>query len=284
MRALARYKYLGVSQMSKVGCGFIEKMRQNVRILRDRGLVDTIRFGGFGQHSSAEDMHYLTLKGARLLVEHDPDLSLSELKYPKQTTSLFYNDYWHRHSLLDTQIAYDQWINHQEGSTPLFFARYFDKLGNNRTATTEGTGEGEEEAQTKKTIKSATYMELTSGVHYSPDGIFAYENASGKKFLYLLEVYRGNDAKRVTASIMHGLQATSEGIPSLKYGYTIANRILATFEHLGNLEAVRKRLQNDQWARTAEKFVFFALEATVQGLFSSGWVDITGKEVSLEGF
>lgn len=298
IRALGHYKYLGVSQLSKAGCGFIEKMRQNVRKLRDLGLIDTIRFGGFGNHSKAEDMHFLTLKGARLLLEYDTMLSLPDIKFPKQTTSVFFNDYWHRHTFLNTQIAYHSWITTQEDCTPLFFDRYFDKFGNNRTpspgvlgavgGSDHLSGDGEtsddEPGSSKKTIKSATYMELPDGSHYSPDGLFAYEKSSGKKFLYLLEVYRGKDTQRTFSQLLKGLQATSEGVPSQKYGLTVANRILATFEHEGNLEAVRTRLRHDPWARTAEKFIFFGVDEVIQRHFPTGWRDITGKGVDLGGF
>ncbi|MCU0469359.1 MAG: replication-relaxation family protein [Arcicella sp.] len=273
--ALARYKFLTVSQLYDANVGVLNRIRDALAILRAKKLTAKQQFGGMGYayKGTVQDIHYLTSKGAKILLEHS-DLQTHEIKYPKSTNTFFRHDYYHRIATINAEIALEKWMQSHKAEK-LFCCNYTDKAGSQRSNNEHEKG----------TLRSETRLTFSDSKFIEPDIIFGYRTPQ-KNYLYCLEIYNGKDTKRVIEQLVKLAQATSEGLVGSTFGYEVDNRVLCSFEHESNMKAVIERIHNENVFRQKgiEKFFFFNLHESIKQDFGKNWFSINSEMINLADF
>ena len=261
MVALAHYKFLTVSQLTRLGSGSKGRTQEAVRKLIEAGLVANSHYGGVTRNGAGrvESISYLTAKGARVLLENNHHLDLKAIKYPKSINSIFKNDYLHRISTINTWISFEEWAK-ATGQEVAFFHTYFDKLGSQIKQ--------EEDIP----LQSITRLDFKNGTYIEPDAIFLSEG-QGKKCFFILEVCNGKDTKRHVEQIRQNVYAIYNGIPTDKYKQNKSPRLLCTFETENQLKLALDKISEDAYfqAEWIEKAVFLNVAEQVWQSFPENW-------------
>lgn len=264
LSSIAKYKYLTVNHFKALKIGSSDRLiRDNLKILRDRKLTEKMSFGTIPIKGRFQDLHFLTERGAKMLIE-SLDLEPEEVKHPSRASTFFKNDYLHRVSTIDLMISFNQWAE-KNGYIVDLFDTYFDKVGSQRA--------------TETGVQSKTRFDLPNGKNISPDAVIKYE-AKGKNYLFCLEVYNGKDTKRVIEQIRKLTYATFEGIPSKKYNHDKTNRNLILFEFEDYKIYAIDRIKKDPYLSQfegLEKVLFFSSIEAQKLDFGANWTDLNGK-------
>lgn len=265
LKALGKYKFLTSHQAWRlVGNKNIQTIYNDLKVLRDRGFVDCIVYGGVSRSGTMAKLNYLTSKGAKVTADIE-GIHLDEVKYPKSTNTLVKNDFFHRIFTIDLMIAFDEWIETTEHQR-VFFDVYFDKTGSQRK-------------QEEGSLKGKTRVETGKNLFIDPDGIFLFRTKQ-KYELCLLEVANGLDSKRILQQIRNVVFASYQGLVSEKYQIQTTPRILIAFEMESTMQAVMKRVRADEYLENfeeLEKYLFFGLQSLVKNKWTDGWLDMAGK-------
>lgn len=268
LSSIAKYKYLTVNHFKALKIGSSDRLiRDNLKILRDRKLTEKMSFGTIPIKGRFQDLHFLTERGAKMLIE-SLELEPEEVKHPSRASTFFKNDYLHRVSTIDLMISFNQWTE-KNGYIIDLFDTYFDKVGSQRA--------------TETGVQSKTRFDLPNGKNISPDAVIKYE-ANGKKYLFCVEVYNGKDTKRVIEQIRKLTYATFEGIPSKKYNHNKTNRNLILFEFDDYKNYAIDRIKKDPYLSQfegLEKVLFFSSIEAQKLDFGANWTDLNGKKQSL---
>jgi hypothetical protein len=268
LSSIAKYKYLTVNHFKALKIGSSDRLiRDNLKILRERKLTEKMSFGTIPIKGRFQDLHFLTERGAKMLIE-SLDLEPEEVKHPSRASTFFKNDYLHRVSTIDLMISFNQWTE-KNGYIIDLFDTYFDKVGSQRA--------------TETGVQSKTRFDLPNGKNISPDAVVKYE-ANGKNYLFCLEVYNGKDTKRVIDQIRKLTYATFEGIPSKKYDHNKTNRNLILFEFDDYKNYAIDRIKKDPYLSQFEGLekVFFFSSIEAQKLdFGANWTDLNAKSQNL---
>lgn len=268
LSSIAKYKYLTVNHFKALKIGSSDRLiRDNLKILRDRKLTEKMSFGTIPIKGRFQDLHFLTERGAKMLIE-SLDLEPEEVKHPSRASTFFKNDYLHRVSTIDLMISFNQWAE-KNGYIIDLFDTYFDKVGSQRA--------------TETGVQSKTRFDLPNGKNISPDAVIKYE-ANGKNYLFCLEVYNGKDTKRVIEQIRKLTYATFEGIPSKKYNHNKTNRNLILFEFDDYKNYAIDRIKKDPYLSQfegLEKVFFFSSIEAQKVDFGANWTDLNGKSQNI---
>lgn len=228
LEALARYKYLTISQFVTLGLsgkGSHKNYLNTLLIKMRRGrnaLVGHIPFSGVYKFQNREYVYYLTSKGVEaLILHHRYDDNI--IKRPIGTSSMYDRDYLHRKYFIDIQISLYQWAEKNGYSVPLFDT-YFDYVGSSR----------------KRSLRAKTSILLDPNTkkRVIPDGLF-FLDKKGVKSLYALELHMGNDTGRAMEQIRNHKRTLDNGSASEHYGFTKGNRILYVFQNPSIMEATK---------------------------------------------
>lgn len=264
LSSIAKYKYLTVNHFKALKIGSSDRLiRDNLKILRERKLTEKMSFGTIPIKGRFQDLHFLTERGAKMLIE-SLDLEPEEVKHPSRASTFFKNDYLHRVSTIDLMISFNQWTE-KNGYIIDLFDTYFDKVGSQRA--------------TETGVQSKTRFDLPNGKNISPDAVIKYE-ANGKNYLFCLEVYNGKDTKRVIEQIRKLTYATFEGIPSKKYNHNKTNRNLILFEFEDYKNYAIDRIKKDPYLSQfegLEKVLFFSSIEAQKLDFGANWTDLNCK-------
>ena len=264
LSSIAKYKYLTVNHFKALKIGSSDRLiRDNLKILRERKLTEKMSFGTIPIKGRFQDLHFLTERGAKMLIE-SLELEPEEVKHPSSASTFFKNDYLHRVSTIDLMISFNQWTE-KNGYIIDLFDTYFDKVGSQRA--------------TETGVQSKTRFDLPNGKNISPDAVIKYE-ANGKNYLFCLEVYNGKDTKRVIEQIRKLTYATFEGIPSKKYNHNKTNRNLILFEFEDYKNYAIDRIKKDPYLSQfegLEKVLFFSSIEAQKLDFGANWTDLNGK-------
>jgi hypothetical protein len=268
LSSIAKYKYLTVSHFKTLKIGSSDRLiRENLKILRDRKLTEKMSFGTIPIKGRFQDLHFLTERGAKMLIE-SLDLEPEQVKHPSRASTFFKNDYLHRVSTIDLMISFNQWAE-KNGYIIDLFDTYFDKVGSQRA--------------TETGVQSKTRFDLPNGKNISPDAVIKYE-ANGKNYLFCVEVYNGKDTKRVIEQVRKLAYATFEGIPSKKYDHNKTNRNLILFEFDDYKNHAIDRIKKDPYLSQfegLEKVFFFSSIEAQKVDFGANWSDLKGKKRNL---
>lgn len=264
--ALAKYGYLTLKQMHRLKVGVIGNSRPELKLLQTWGYTDTVKYTDTDSVKHPY-WHFLTPKGANLYTTRNPEVAIENLIFPKKKGDVAKRDYLHRVNFVETQISYNEWLNKHLFDHKIFYP-YYQFLGSNRNQTLSGVS------------RAITKLELNDKTPLVPDGILMYEK-DGKKRLFLLEVYRGDDTKKVLLKVDKICEGIKQGITAIHLGLEIPERGLFTFEEEGHMKATMQRiLQSETYKKGLEDYLFFAMAKDVQTDFSK-WVKLTGEEIDL---
>lgn len=259
IKSLATYKFLTISQMMKLGLGsdraFIQK---HIVGLRDRKnpFVSTTGAKTLAGSGRLEAVYFLATLG----VEFAQSLELSDIKFPVNKQISHTQDYLHRKSVIDCEIAL-----RSTGIQIEVFDRYFDTIGNNRISSN---------------LTSKTKIEYPGGTLNS-DAIFILNvKELETKYLYCLEIHNGKDTKKALEQMAAYVTALSVKAPSLKYGFERGCRVLWVFEHEGCMKAVQQRAMQDPNLPRAEKLFLCKLQSDPQNIFFD-WETLKGEKVNM---
>lgn len=269
LKHLAIYKFLTISQCESLKIGHKSKIKLGFQELNKLEFIKFVQYATITtKKGQSERIHFLTYKGVKALLETKEFSDIDQIKFPKSSNSIFKNDYFHRISTINTQISFSLWSKNHN-ITPLLFERYFDKLGSARNRETTGL------------LHGATRMDFEDGSFYEPDGVFMYQKQD-KNYLFILEVFNGNNSKRVIEQIKKSSQAIIEGLASDKYNHKAPARLLCTFELESNMKSVIENLRVDEDFQYAgiENFFFFSIaEQTWQNF--DNWINLFNKTIQL---
>lgn len=262
LEALAQFQYLTTAQL--MDC----RVSKSLPVIRNKVLyylVETHRpfakyrdFGTLPGKGRLSRIYYLTKRGAEavaLYLEED----LTHILYPKGGVQ-FTSDYFHRVSFVDVHIACRKWAELQ-GNEVDFFTAYFDKLGSNRSRDSPLT------SKNKVMLNHKIFI---------PDGITRV-SIHGKEQLFLIEVHKGNNTKRITEQLNRHIDAMAQGVFTQRYDHPRASFVLSIYEKQGILESVRQRMLEIADFKAFEGvFLFNTLEQIKQD-FAQGWIHANGQ-------
>lgn len=238
MELLAIYKFLTISQFIKLE---ISKDRSNCsKILRKfsdrkKPLVKKISFGVHPQIGRLEDFYYLTKEGALFLAESN-NLDIEEINYQKSST-LFFRDYFHRKATIDYHIDLRKWVKANNHSLDFFYT-YFDKVGSNKE---------NKSSKSNQKLEAKTKVNFEDGSFFIPDGIYKITDLeTNKSYLYALEIYTDDTrgVKRILTQLEKHIKALMEGVISIKFNYSFANRVKLVFKDERVKELVESKFKS----------------------------------------
>jgi len=269
LEALARYKFLTMSQMLALDIGTVhyQYLWKQVASLRDRGkpLVGCHNFKiPQPRKGKVESMYYLTKEGKRSLVL-DLLIPEEEIKMPLGKT-VAYKDYLHRKFTIDFQIVLDKWATQKEYEVP-FFDTYFDKTGNNRVG---------------RNLRAKTRISLSDTDYFIPDGAFKVFKPDGSQKLYLFEMYNGKDSARIVRQMHKHAQAMTFRCTHKKYDLDESKsyKVVLVFQFHSILESVIARVQNDPAFTYVQKYFIFKSNEDLKNTSFDEWVTATGETQS----
>lgn len=272
LRQLAQYKFLTISQIASLGTAHKDYIQKSLLKLRQEPLelVGVSQYGGVYKKGEgrAENMYYLTLKGAKFLVEHTQGLDIEQVHYPKSIGVEFRNDYQHRIYTVNVQISFEKWIE-QNGFKSLFFHSYFHKNGSMK-------------GNDSQPLKSITKINITERYFIEPDAIFMYDTPT-KRQLMICEVSNGKDTKRVVEQLKTIADAIGKGVVTdhykQEYNYNKNPRVLCVIETENLLKLVLKKMNQDPYFAPEwnQKAFFFKVVTEIKDKdFGFNWQNMKG--------
>jgi hypothetical protein len=247
LEALADYHYLSPAQMVRLGLSTsTASMRQTLqrfaferpggnghRIRNRQAEIGAVKAGVDRDSGRIARIYYLTKHGADLVAEKrqvDPE----SIFYPRGD-KLALADIPHRRMAIDFCIELN-FFAARSGHTVECYHHYFRTTGANR-----GT-EADERLRKLTRIDFPEHLaKKYKKPFFWPDGVFVLRTES-KRILFLVEAYRGIDTGRVMRQLGWHLVALEHGLPSLRYGFDTANKVLLVFETESAIAAVLNRL------------------------------------------
>lgn len=266
LESLARFKYLTNGLISEIiGKGKNWVINSGTIPLKERDLIGVINFGVHPTTGKLPNIYFLRPKGVKMLVDdlhYDPE----EIRHPKGQ-NIFAKDYFHRLETIKTHIGADAFIKSIDGEL-ITFETYYDKIGSNRT---DGS-------------MTSTKLDLPDGSFIIPDGVLKYKKSDQSDVLFLLEVYKGKDTKRVIQQVRKLIYAIYNGVPSRKYNYDKSARLLLLFETEKALKSAITRIKQDEYLQQfehLEKCIFSRDLDSIEKNFATHWVDLHFQSVVL---
>jgi hypothetical protein len=265
LNALAKYKFLTNSQLVTLKIGHIQRVRQATKKLAEyptkkNAFIGSLRFPVSNRFGRLENIHFLTLEGAKTLIEID-DRDLSELNFVKIAT-VFYNDYWHRKFCIDFQISLTQEIENNLSNVlelPIF-ERYFDKTGANRTKN-DNIGR----------LRAITRADFDGENYIIPDANFIIQKKDNPNVqaLFCLEMTNGKDTKRVLRQLEKHKKAMQQGIIPEKYNLKVNHKTLFLFSEKSLMKAVMNRFFEIENIKNFQNFFFFGfIDDVINNVFN----------------
>jgi hypothetical protein len=247
-------------------------------MLRTDGFVGVSEYGGVYKKGlgRAENINYLLPKGAKFLAENTKGLDIGKIHYPKNIDGIFRNDYLHRISTVNTEIAFETWAQKQ-GFEVVFFDTYFHKVGSAKTS------------KDNNPLRSLTRVTFADGSFIEPDAIFAYDTEKKRQFM-ILEVSNGVDTTRIVDQLKKVIEGVVAGLFTKlyqqQYDIHISPRVLCTVEDENMLRLVLKRINADAFFSPVwmQQAFFLQVAEKVWENCGDGWVNMKGATINLAQF
>lgn len=203
------------------------------KIRNTKAEIGAIKAGVDRDSGRIARMYYLTKHGAELVAE-SRQIGPENIFYPRGD-KLVLADVPHRRLTIDFRIELNRFAE-QQGYAVDFYHQYFRTAGANR-----GTEAGDRLRKLTRIDFPERLAERYKKQFFLPDGIFALRTGQ-KRILCLVEACRGIDTGRVMQQLDWHVVALEHGLPSLKYGFDTANKVLLVFETESAIAAVLNRL------------------------------------------
>ncbi len=258
---LATYGYLSAIQMQRLTQYSLSYIREQLSVLRERKLVASYHVE-ITKKIRAENIYYLLPDGAAIVSSKEFS---GMLRMPLSTSVSILRDYSHRKSFIDFFISTVQYMD-REGIELDPFLTYYDKVGNQRR---------------DRNLKAQTEL-IVEGQKIIPDGIMVTSYEKVDK-LYLIEMFcdTTNSTQRVIQSISALAKVIQSGAASDKMFLQVDAVVLCVFLHSSTMQAVIKRLrQNQKFSTLLSRYYFFATLDLVMGDYENAFTDIHGNTLA----
>lgn len=264
LEKLNQFKYLSTQQLIALG---VATHQPNIALavskLEDKfkPLINKIAFGAHPKHGRLENIYYLTKHGAEFLIEN-LNYSPESIYYPKNITSLYQADYFHRKNTVYFNIHFQNWL--ECNNYDLEFANYyFDRTGSNKDP--------------QNPLKSKNKIMLDNENFIIPDFIAKFKNPE-RSFLFLAEVHHGKTTKRAIEQIVTHAKALNSGKPQHLFDYQKAIRIYYVLELPEYKKFLLDRLQNINGLEKFNNHFLFKTIKEMQADFWGGWEKMNGEK------
>ncbi|MEL6960408.1 MAG: hypothetical protein AAGL89_15805 [Pseudomonadota bacterium] len=244
LQALSLYRFLTVEQMLRLGISRNAKSLRDKTLfaLRHHGCIQSEKIGSF-----LPDVHYLTHKGADLLIELEGvEVGPVPGKKKQPFSALFAK---HRFAQVDFQIGLHQWAEERGDAEVVLELQDFVRQP-----------------------KAATEL-IVPGLVNSviPDAVMAVGLNTGQHAVYLVEIHRATQSKAVAQQLSQYFEVIKSGIIAQAHGID-AHPVVCSVHHQPSvLGSVKARLTSrDGFAQFKRNFVFHRLEDLNQN-FTTGW-------------
>jgi len=244
LQALDHYRFLTVEQMLRL------KISTNAKSLREKVLAvlryhDCIRSEKIG--SFLPDVHHLTVHGAEILSEGE-GCEVPEPPSPKKQpfSPIFAR---HRFAQVDFQIGLDAWTTQRGDAEVSLALQDFVRRP---------------EAVTRLQVPNDDRPII-------PDGTFTVTLTNGATALYLVEIHRATQTRKVTKQLARYFEVISGQVAQQKYGLQAHPIICSVHENDTVLKATKQAvLQHPEFAPFQHNFVFRSMDGLNQN-FTNGW-------------
>lgn len=213
-------------------------------------------------------LHYLTEQGAETVADNW-GIFPKEIIYPVGGVQ-FNNDYFHRIDFIDIHIAFRKFIK-KIGCQFLFFDGYFDTYGSNRR--------NKDAPLTKKN------KVLLNHKIFIPDGVCKIR--TNRDRLFLIEIHRGNNTKRILDQIDKHIDCISGEVFSKKYNHLNAesqplpNFLLSVYEKQSIMEQVKVRLLKFRDFSPFLPLILFSTVKEVKRDFAGAWMTADNQRTGI---
>jgi hypothetical protein len=254
LESLALFKYLSVNQLIRLRVSLYPQSFTNVfKELILHNMVWVIRFGVDPKRWKIPNVYFLKENGVKFLVQ-EFNLKKESIKYPIGTSSMFFKDYYHRVSCIDFQIEMVLYLISKWWDI-IYYSSYYDKIGSNRWCLK------------KNKPNSKKYEELYDGLlvskcklyfrdwsYFIPDGLMKYK-IDWKVKIATLEMYNGNDTKRVVRQLLQHIESLKQWLPSLEFDVKIWSRVFVLFETKSAMVSLIELI--NRWEGVIKEFKYF---------------------------
>ena len=265
LKELATYKFLTVSQFVKLKVWVKNRVYENLQKLRNAWYI---KYVPLKYWILLERTHYLTPKGANLLVTNTPNSHLDHIRYPKSSTTLFTSDYFHRLSSINTQISFNRWLC-DHSMQLITYENYFDVIGSRKK-------------HSSQPMHAVTRIDFGNGHFLDPDWIGIYEIDWKTKIMHI-ETYNWKNTERVIKQLRKHIYVIKHGLSASKYNVEAPTRVCCTFENENELKAVLQRLKNDPYFqfKNIEHYFFFGIANKVRNDFEWSFVNLNNEWIRM---
>lgn len=261
IKALAKYKYLTVSQLDK-----LKIFKNKVSIYRaltplKAGKYPLVLSQGFGLipgHGRLEQILFLSKHAKDLLVD---ELQMDE-KYLKIPTSktLISTDYFHRIWTIEFNLQLNLYSKKNNASV-IFFDYYYDKA---------------RKAPNAKFAKTKNRIDIASnGKFIIPDGVTKF-HIQGRDYLYLFEQHNGYSITKIITQIYNHCLVIKEAGAKEKYNFDRNNRVVIVFEHDKVMDSVIHKCKDDESLKKFSDFFLLKSNKILETDFFRDWKNLYG--------
>jgi hypothetical protein len=256
LRLIGKYGYVTPSLLSYAGVGTDKLTRAILADLVSKKLLHRLVFSDAAQRPGRNEYFYaLNEAGANILVELD-HIEKEDINYPSNPRSTFSTDYYHRKTMIKTNIYIDRMCKDKNLDLRFFHTYYTSRKGVKQAR-------GHFQRSTK-----FSWPDNPKGIW--SDGIFCLEKA-GNPALWCLEIHNGDDTKRLLEQLAAYCYALSVGQPALTYGLKVPTYILILMELPNYIHYIceRMKLYPDIFSAFVDRFYFAPQSALDRDIFSN---------------
>jgi hypothetical protein len=256
LRALAKYKYLTISQLVDLGVSdSINTIRLYINTLQNQKLIkksiyrQTIQETHKNKSIRLEGLNFLDTEGVKILKD---SFDMENIKYPQKHKLSFSNDYFHRIYMVSACISFDLWLEKTQKDG--YFLIDFHN--------------------------SETTIKINDTTTVKPDIIVNFNGNYA-----ILEVWAGVEKEYITSKLSKVFKAIASKKVSDFLNYEKAPRILNIFKDSDTMERVKHTLKTTPFFENGVNKGLFCFTTTDQIKENFNlWQDINGKTIDIEAF
>lgn len=256
LKALAKYKYLTVSQILDLGISTsLYTVRKYITTLQQSKLIkqsiyrQTIQETHKNKNIRLEGLNFLDTEGVKILKDN---FDMENIKYPQKHKLSFSNDYFHRIYMVSACISFDLWL--EKTKTDGSFLIDFHN--------------------------SETTIKINDTTTLKPDIIVNFNGNYA-----ILEVWAGVEKEYITSKLSKVFKAIASKKVSEFLNYEKAPRILNIFKDSDTMERVKHALKTTPFFENGVNKGLFCFITTDQIKENFNlWQDINGKTIDIEAF
>lgn len=267
LKALARFKYMTTEQivlyLGLKHIGYCNTCIKDLKKSKKHPLMQSLEFGIMPKHGKLSRVHYLTQRGANLLID-ELGYEEKDIKKPKGRSPSFRVEYFHRVSMVQFNVHFQMWCD-SKGYKIDFFNYDFDSTGGNNS-------------RDGKKLRSLNCIPLND-YEIRPDGIGLFSDDT-RPYLFLFEQHNGKDRNRAIEQMTRHAYCLAQGTASEMYGVDTASRIYYVFENETCRDSTIREFAQHDILKNFSDFFYFKTNEELNTDFYNGWLKANGQRQS----